>query len=84
MWTSLIGLRQENQLKIKRWRKMDKLLAFNIEVDIPKTATYPDFCDAFIISAEHFDGTPFNDDELDNLNENHPDIIYEAVMKQFF
>ena len=30
---------------------------------------YPDFCDAFVLSAEKLDGTPLTDVELEEFND---------------
>ena len=41
---------------------------------------YPDFCDAYIESAEWADtGLPLTEDELDNLNENESEYIQEKA-----
>ena len=47
---------------------MDYKLIDNIEVDDIDTSDYPDFCDAFISSAD-YNGKPMTDDQLDKLNE---------------
>lgn len=49
-----------------------------IEVDNVCPGDYPDFCDAYIVYAEYTDGTAFDEDELEQLNE-HSDIVYEAA-----
>jgi len=41
---------------------------------------YPDFCDAYIESAEK-DGIPLTDQELDELDR---DFIYECIINQIF
>ena len=51
----------------------------NVEVEDVDMRDYPDFCDAFISYAEHEDGTPLSDDELEDLNDNHSDVVYEYV-----
>ena len=40
---------------------------------------YPDFCDAFIESAEHPDGTPLSDEELDHLSEVRFGFVNEQI-----
>jgi hypothetical protein len=52
------------------------------EMDI-NTADYPDFCDSFIISASWEDGTPLNDAELDELNDD-ADFVYNEICKRVF
>jgi len=41
----------------------------NIEFDGVDRSDAPDFCDAFVCYAEHKDGTPLTDDELEKLND---------------
>jgi hypothetical protein len=45
---------------------------------------YPDFCDAYIEHAEFIDGTELNDDELNELNDEHADIVYEAAASKYY
>lgn len=45
---------------------------------------YPDFCDAYIDHARWKDGTPLTEDELEELNIEHTDYVYEAAVKQIF
>ena len=60
----------------------------DIEVDGIDTRDYPDFCDAFIASAaiETRDGEyrELTDEELDYINDNCPDFVYEAVQNQLY
>ena len=60
----------------------------DIEVDGIDTRDYPDFCDAFIASAaiETRDGEyrELIDEELDYINDNCPDFVYEAVQNQLY
>ena len=49
----------------------------NIELEGVDYADHPDYCDAYVSYAEHLDGTPLTEDELDALNENHPEIAQE-------
>jgi hypothetical protein len=44
---------------------------------------YPDFCDSFIVSASWEDGSPLNDAELDELNDDG-DYVYNAVISRVF
>lgn len=61
---------------------MDYKLIDNIEVDDIDTSDYPDFCDAFISSAD-YNGKPMTDDQLDKLNEDS-DFVYECVQNHLF
>jgi len=38
---------------------------------------YPDFCDAFIVSAD-YDGEPMSDDQIDKLNEDS-NFVYTQI-----
>jgi len=61
---------------------MDYKLIDNIEVDGIDTKDYPDFCDAFIASAE-YNGKPMTDEQLDELNEDGG-FVYECVENHLF
>jgi len=61
---------------------MDYKLIDNIEVDGIDTKDYPDFCDAFIASAD-YNGIPMTDEQLDELNEDI-DFVYECVQNHLF
>ncbi len=43
---------------------------------------YPDYCDAFIASAE-YDGRDLSDEELDELNED-TDLVYELLTDNLY
>ena len=58
--------------------KMDYKKIDNIEVDGIDTKDYPDFCDAYISSAD-YDGVPMTDEQLDELNEDG-DYVYGHIM----
>ena len=57
---------------------MDYKKIDNIEIDGIDTKDYPDFCDAYISSAD-YDGIPMTDEQLDELNEDG-DYVYEHIM----
>ena len=61
---------------------MDYKLIDNIEVDGIDTKDYPDFCDAFIASAE-YNGKPMTDEQLYELNEDGG-FVYECVENHLF
>lgn len=61
---------------------MDYKLINNIEVDGIDIKDYPDFCDAFIVSAD-YDGNPMTDKQLDEINEDR-DYVYECVKNYLF
>ena len=54
----------------------------NIEVDGIDYADYPDFCDAYIASAD-YDGREMTDEELDVLND-ESDFVYSAVENHLY
>tara|TARA_B110000037_G_scaffold49347_1_gene60589 strand:+ start:1304 stop:1516 length:213 start_codon:yes stop_codon:yes gene_type:complete len=60
-------------LKTMDYKKID-----NIEIDGIDTKDYPDFCDAYISSAD-YDGVPMTDEQLDELNEDG-DYVYGHIM----
>jgi hypothetical protein len=49
----------------------------NIEVENIFEWDAPDYCDAFISYAEHDDGTPLSEDELEELDSA---VVYEAII----
>lgn len=53
----------------------------NIELENVHAWDYPDFCDAFVAYCEHDDGTPYTEQELDDLNEQHPEIAQELAFE---
>jgi len=61
---------------------MNYKLIDNIEIEGIDTKDYPDFCDAFIASAD-YDGEPMNDEQIDKLNEDS-DFLYEAIQNYIF
>ena len=63
--------------------KIDVNKLENIEVDGIDTRDYPDFVDAFISYAE-MDGVELTDEQLDELNDNYPDLIHDCVINHLF
>ena len=61
---------------------MDYKLIDNVKVEGIDTKDYPDFCDAFIASAD-YDGEPMTDEQLEELN-NDRDYVYECVQNYLF
>ena len=58
--------------------KMDYKKIDNIEIDGIDTADYPDFCDAYISSAD-YDGVPMTEEQLDEINDDGQ-FQYECIM----
>lgn len=50
----------------------------NVVVEGIDHSDYPDFCDAYIASAD-YDGRPMSDEMLEELNCECPDFVHEAV-----
>ena len=61
---------------------MNYKLIDNIEVDGINYRDYPDFCDAFISSAD-YDVKQMTDEQLDEINEDR-DFVYECVQNRLF
>mgnify|MGYP003634080407 FL=1 len=58
---------------------MDYKKIDNIEIDGIDTKDYPDFSNAFIISAD-YDGKPMNDAQIEQIN-NDGQFQYECIIK---
>lgn len=66
-----------NDAASSRTFEFDRLT--NVELEGINREDYPEFCDAYVGSAE-FDGIPLTDRQLDLLNENS-DLVYRLVEK---
>ena len=53
----------------------------NLKIEGVDSTDYPDFCDSYISYAEHDDGTPLTEDELETLTEEHPEIAQELAFE---
>jgi hypothetical protein len=62
------------------YRRMN-MKYFNVEFDDVHGWDAPDFCDAFICYAEHEDGTPLTDEELEAIE---PDQVYDLLMNHLY
>jgi len=54
----------------------------NIEIDGIDTNDYPDFCDAFIVSAD-YDGEVMSEEQLEALNEDYS-FVHDCVYTHLF
>ena len=54
----------------------------NIQFEDIDHSDYPDFCDAFIASAD-INGVEMTEDELNELNENR-DFVHEKLIEHLF
>ena len=62
--------------------KIDYSKISNVVVSGIDFEDYPDFCDAYIVSAD-YDGEPMTDLEIDELNQDG-EFVNESVFKQVF
>ena len=58
---------------------MDTSQISNIKFEDIDYNDYPDFCDTFIVSADYND-EPMTEEELDDLNENYRDFVYDKLL----
>lgn len=58
---------------------MDKKLISNIIFEGIDYTDYPDYCDAYIVSAE-YDGKPMTEEQIDELNVD-TDFLYERLIE---
>lgn len=61
---------------------MDYSKISNVEVEGIDFSDYPDFCDAYIASAD-YDGEPMNEQQIAELNEDSQ-FVYDQAIKQIF
>ena len=61
---------------------MDYSKISNIEVENINFKDAPDFCDAYIASAD-YNGEPMNQAQIDELNEDS-DFVYNCVINQIY
>jgi len=55
-----------------------------IEIDNVDMRDYPDFSDAYPVYAEFVDGTKLTNEELEELDIEHRDLIHDLIFKQLF
>ena len=63
--------------------KLDLSKISNIQVAGVDYHDYPDFCDSYIESAVYH-GREMTEKELDELNENQRDFVYEKVIESIY
>ena len=61
---------------------MDYKKITNVVLDGIDLEDYPDFCDAYIVSAD-YDGEPMTEDQIDKLNEDS-DLVYTEIEEFLF
>ncbi len=55
----------------------------NIEIEGIDWDDAHDFCDAFITSAD-YDGVEMTDEQLDDLNDNHREFVYDEILNSVY
>lgn len=60
-----------------------KVIEHSIRVEGVDPTDYPDFCDAYIVSAEFEDGTQLSLDELEELENLYPDALSSASYEYY-
>jgi len=55
----------------------------NIELGGINHSDAPDYCDVYVEYAEHEDGTPLTDEELDKLSDDQ-EFVYDRLMEQLY
>lgn len=64
---------------------MDTNNITDVEVEDVHGWDYPDFADAYISSARwKCSGCRLTEEELDDLNDNHGDFVYEQAQNYYF
>lgn len=61
---------------------MDYSKISNVRVEGIDPKDYPDFCDAYISSAD-YDGKPMTEEQLEEINEDG-EFVYDHVINQLF
>lgn len=56
----------------------------DIEIEGINHKDAPDYVDAFICSANWINGQELTDEELDELNSDYRDFVYEQVIKKIY
>jgi len=63
--------------------KLDLSKISNIEVENVNHRDYPDYCDAFISNAD-YKGKLMTENQLEELNNNHSQFVYEKVIESIY
>lgn len=59
-------------------------LIVDIEFEGIDWSDYPDFCDAQVVRATWSFGRDLTEAELDELNDQHRDFVYEKLMEHLY
>lgn len=52
-----------------------------IQVNGIDHSDYPDYANAYVDSAQYTDGTDLSFEELDQLQEQYPDVVYDIIVE---
>ena len=63
---------------------MDVSQIDDIEFDGVDWSDYPDFCDVMVVSATWKDGRELTQAEIEQLEDEHGDWVYEQLMEKLF
>ena len=63
--------------------KLDLNKVDNLEFDGIDFADYPDFVDAYLVSAD-YNGKEMTDEQIDYVNDTHYDFVNEQVYSSLF
>lgn len=62
--------------------KLDYSKISNVQIEDIDHTDYPDFCDAYIISAD-YNGVPMTEDQLEEIN-NDSQYVHEQVLNWLY
>ena len=77
------GSCDNNQDDIEFPRRLNLAAIDNIEFDQVDHNDYPDFTDAYVSSAD-MNGMPMNDEELDTLNDQYREFVYQKLIDKLY
>ncbi len=63
--------------------KLDFKKIDNLEFDGIDFSDYPDFVDAYLVSAD-YDGEEMTEEQIDYINDEYRDFVYEQVYDSIF
>lgn len=63
--------------------KLDFKKIDNLEFDGIDFSDYPDFVDAYLVSAD-YDGEEMTEEQIDYINDEYRDFVYEKVYDSIF
>lgn len=61
---------------------MEKKLITNVKFEGIDHKDYPDYCDAYIVSAD-YNGVPMNDEQIEELAQD-TDLVYDLLIEYLY